>query len=167
MKKILTYLCLAVTGLVVACSTYDDSVLKSEIENLKTRVASLENSYKQLANYETIVNNLKSVTGVKDNGDGSFTISFSDNTSITLTSGSNGTNGTNGTDGVTPKFKIEDGNWFVSYDEGKTWTQLGSATGTSLFQDAFMDGDTLAHSGGCGARGPAQARRPGAGQCGL
>ena len=64
-------------------------------------------------------------------------------TSITLTSGSNGTNGTNGTDGVTPKFKIEDGNWFVSYDEGKTWTQLGSATGTSLFQDAFMDGDTL------------------------
>ena len=30
---------------------------------------------------------------------------------------------------VTPQFKIENDYWFVSYDEGYTWTQLGKATG--------------------------------------
>ena len=43
--------------------------------------------------------------------------------------GSNGSDGTDGKDGVTPKLKIEDGYWFVSYDNGATWTQLGKATG--------------------------------------
>ena len=28
-----------------------------------------------------------------------------------------------------PKFKIEGGNWYISYDEGYTWTVLGQATG--------------------------------------
>ena len=43
--------------------------------------------------------------------------------------GANGTNGTNGTDGITPELKIENGYWYVSYDEGATWKQLGKATG--------------------------------------
>ena len=43
--------------------------------------------------------------------------------------GQNGTNGTNGTDGITPELKIENGYWYVSYDEGATWKQLGKATG--------------------------------------
>lgn len=30
---------------------------------------------------------------------------------------------------VTPQFKIESDYWYVSYDEGWTWTQLGKATG--------------------------------------
>lgn len=57
------------------------------------------------------------------------------------TNGSDGTNGTNGTngkdgqdgkdgaDGVTPRLKIENDYWYVSYDNGKSWTQLGKATG--------------------------------------
>ena len=45
------------------------------------------------------------------------------------TNGSNGTNGTNGVDGITPSFKIENDYWFVSYDNGVTWQQLGKATG--------------------------------------
>ena len=45
------------------------------------------------------------------------------------TPGQNGSNGTNGTDGVTPKLKIDDGYWFVSYDNGATWTKLDKATG--------------------------------------
>ena len=40
-----------------------------------------------------------------------------------------GKDGTNGTNGTTPQFKIENDYWFVSYDNGAHWTQLGKATG--------------------------------------
>ena len=43
--------------------------------------------------------------------------------------GSNGQDGTDGKDGITPQLKIEDGYWYISYDNGATWTQLGKATG--------------------------------------
>ena len=43
--------------------------------------------------------------------------------------GQNGTNGSNGQDGITPQLKIEEGYWYISYDNGATWTQLGKATG--------------------------------------
>ena len=43
--------------------------------------------------------------------------------------GSDGTDGTNGKDGITPQFRIENDYWFISYDNGNTWTQLGKATG--------------------------------------
>ena len=48
------------------------------------------------------------------------------------TNGSNGINGINGKDGkdgATPKLKITNGYWYVSYDNGSTWTELGKATG--------------------------------------
>ena len=43
--------------------------------------------------------------------------------------GENGTNGVDGTDGVTPKFKIEEGYWYISYDNGVNWEILGKAVG--------------------------------------
>ena len=43
--------------------------------------------------------------------------------------GQDGTNGTDGKDGVTPQLKIENDYWYVSYDNGATWVQLGKATG--------------------------------------
>ena len=43
--------------------------------------------------------------------------------------GQNGTNGTNGIDGITPLLKIENEYWYISYDNGTSWTQLGKATG--------------------------------------
>lgn len=43
--------------------------------------------------------------------------------------GENGSDGTNGKDGITPKFKIEDGYWYISYDNELSWEQLGKATG--------------------------------------
>ena len=45
--------------------------------------------------------------------------------------GPQGTDGKNGQDGVTPKLKIENGYWYVSYDNGVTWEDepLGKATG--------------------------------------
>ena len=40
-----------------------------------------------------------------------------------------GKDGQNGVDGTMPQLKIEEGYWYVSYDNGVTWTQLGKATG--------------------------------------
>jgi len=72
--------------------------------------------------------------------------------------GTNGTNGTNGTDGITPQLKIEGDYWFISYDNGATWTQLGKAKGDkgdngtngtngqdgdSMFQSVTQDTDNV------------------------
>ena len=43
--------------------------------------------------------------------------------------GADGQNGKDGADGVTPQLKIENDYWYVSYDNGATWVQLGKATG--------------------------------------
>ena len=43
--------------------------------------------------------------------------------------GIDGENGSDGKDGITPKFKIEDGYWYISYDNELSWKQLGKATG--------------------------------------
>ena len=43
--------------------------------------------------------------------------------------GQNGTNGVDGKDGVTPQLKIENNYWYISYDNGATWTELGKAVG--------------------------------------
>ena len=43
--------------------------------------------------------------------------------------GANGSNGANGIDGITPLLKIENEYWYISYDNGVSWTQLGKATG--------------------------------------
>lgn len=43
--------------------------------------------------------------------------------------GKDGADGADGKDGVTPRLKIENDYWYVSYDEGLTWIELGKATG--------------------------------------
>ena len=50
----------------------------------------------------------------------------------------NGLIGTDGKDGITPRLKIEDGYWYVTLDEGSSWTNLGKATG-----DKGADGDSF------------------------
>ena len=65
---------------------------------------------------------------------------------------SDGQNGTNGQDGKTPQLKIENEYWYVSYDNGTSWTQLGKATGNdgengmngdSFFQDVTQDNNNV------------------------
>ena len=62
------------------------------------------------------------------------------------TNGTNGSNGTNGADGkdgadgVTPRLKIEDDYWYISYDEGKSWEQLGKATGEDGADGSYANG---------------------------
>lgn len=51
--------------------------------------------------------------------------------------GSKGEEGESGTDGITPKLKIENGYWYVSYDNEASWTELGPAvedSGDSMFE---------------------------------
>ena len=43
--------------------------------------------------------------------------------------GQEGKPGVDGKDGVTPQLKIENGYWYVSYDNGTTWIELGKAVG--------------------------------------
>ena len=40
-----------------------------------------------------------------------------------------GADGKDGADGIIPEFKIEEGNWWISYDNGVSWTMVGQATG--------------------------------------
>ena len=43
--------------------------------------------------------------------------------------GEDGKDGVDGKDGITPRMKIDNGYWYISLDNGKTWTQYGKATG--------------------------------------
>lgn len=43
--------------------------------------------------------------------------------------GTNGSNGSNGIDGITPEFKVEGENLWVSFDKSSTWKDLGSIKG--------------------------------------
>lgn len=43
--------------------------------------------------------------------------------------GDSGQDGEDGQNGITPLLKIEEGYWFISYDDGISWTRLGKATG--------------------------------------
>ena len=55
--------------------------------------------------------------------------------------GEPGQDGQNGKDGATPQLKIEDDYWYVSYDEGQSWIQLGKAiSGDSVDSDGSQGG---------------------------
>lgn len=47
-----------------------------------------------------------------------------------------GVDGKDGSDGTTPQFKIEEGYWYISCDNGATWSKLSKATGED--GDAFF-----------------------------
>ena len=137
MKKFLLALTLAAAGL-CAVSCYNDSAVWDEIETLKSRMAALEKAYSELTDYKTIMQNMEAVKSIVQNADGSYTINFFNADPITI---ANGSAGVAGKDGATPSFKIDNGQWYVSYDDGATWTLIGEAAGNSLFQNAYMDGE--------------------------
>lgn len=148
MKKLFSFVMIAVLAIMVGgCQKYDDSELRKEIDGLKTRLAAVEalNNYKDLLQK---LDNGKTVTGVSESN-GVFTLTFDDNSSITFNQkgepGAPGESitGPEGQPGVTPKFRIneETTSWEVSYDEGKTWTDAGSAMDRSLVSDVVVDND--------------------------
>ena len=70
-------------------------------------------------------NKIKAVgTDGKDGEDGEDGANGNDGSN-----GENGENGADGKDGITPQLEIRDGYWYISYDNGATWKELGKATG--------------------------------------
>ncbi len=61
--------------------------------------------------------------------------------------GTDGANGKDGKDGVTPQLKIENGYWYVSYNNGESWESLGKATGENGSDGAAgKEGDSFFQS---------------------
>ena len=69
--------------------------------------------------------------------------------------GENGQNGSNGQNGVTPQLKIENDYWWISYDNGSTWTQLGKAKGEDGQNGAKGDKGDTGDKGDKGDKGDA------------
>lgn len=87
-------------------SCFDDSALKESIDDLNNRVGALEDFRNQvqseIADLQEIIASLQAkvtVDDVIDNGDGSYTIRFSDGTNVTICDGQDGQDGQNGQDG--------------------------------------------------------------------
>ena len=124
---------IAMTG----CSEYDDTAIWDSIEDIEGRLAQLEELCDKmntnLFSLQAIVEAMEErdyITSVESlpSGEG-YVISFESGKEITIYHGKDGTDGVNGIDAIMPKFKIEDGYWFISYDDGANWEKLGQATG--------------------------------------
>ena len=156
MKRLLTLL---LASVLFGCGeSYDDSALTGRVDDLENRVAKLEELCKQMntniSSLQTLVNALQNkdyITSVvpitKDGETIGYTISFTQSAPITIYNGQDGKDGQDGKpgedgedgqdgkpgedgkDGITPQLKIEDGYWYISYNDGASWTQLGKATG--------------------------------------
>lgn len=130
----LSILCVAFAG---CKDDFDDSELRKQIADLDGRLTSLEKLCAQMntniSSMQTIVNVLQQndyITGVTPITEGGntigYTITFAKNKPITIYHGKDGEKGETGN---TPKFKIENGRWLVSLDGGKSWEDVGQATG--------------------------------------
>lgn len=75
------------------------------------------------------------VVGVKQDTDGIYYWTLNggwltdDSGNKIKAEGKDGQGGQTGADGITPKLKIENGYWYVSYNNGTSWSQLIKATG--------------------------------------
>ena len=148
-----------------ACKTDD---LERDIDALKERVESYEMQVQRLNDEMNIIRVLldgnKTITDYSVEGD-KYTLTLSNGETIVLTQGNDGGNyptieiGANGNwfiDGndtgeraeaengentkLTPVFKIEKDTWWVSYDGGQTYEDLGKpATGTSDGESPIAD----------------------------
>lgn len=91
MKKYFFLALAAASGLMLAscAKEYDDSALKQDITDLQDRVSALEQITKALQENDY-------VTTFKDNGDGSYTLTFAKSGDVTIRNGKDGVNGENG-----------------------------------------------------------------------
>lgn len=139
------------TLLFAACNTDD---LEKDIDALNERVTNMEAQVQSLNDNMNIVRVMldgnKTITNYSVSGE-IYTLTLSNGETLTLTPGVVGSNNppisiseagtwvidgkdtgkralaTNGVDAaVTPQFKIENNAWWVSYDNGVTWTQLAN-----------------------------------------
>lgn len=157
-----------------ACDTTD---LERDINSLKDRVEDYEAQVQKLNDDMNIIRVLldgnKTITSYSFDGT-NYTLTLSNGETLTLTQGVVGANypsitideesgnwiiagkdsgikaeAEDGKDApYTPQFKIENENWWVSYDGGVTWTDLGEkATGDPSGESSLISNVTLASDG--------------------
>lgn len=157
-----------------ACDTTD---LERDINSLKDRVEDYEAQVQKLNDDMNIIRVLldgnKTITSYSFDGT-NYTLTLSNGETLTLTQGVVGANypsitideesgnwiiagkdsgvkaeAEDGKDApYTPQFKIENENWWVSYDGGVTWTDLGvKATGDPSGESSPISNVTLASDG--------------------
>ena len=142
------------------------SDLESKLAALESKVNTNTSSLQTLAD---AVKNGDYVTGFKELSDGSgYVITFKSGGSINILHGTDGKTPAIGikadsdgeyywtvdgdwllsdgkkvkAEGKTPTFKIENNDWYVSYD-GKSWTKLGKASSEEMFKSVTVDGGFL------------------------
>ncbi|MBO4765152.1 MAG: hypothetical protein J5508_05540, partial [Bacteroidales bacterium] len=152
----------------------DISSLSNRVSTLESLMNSAQSNIQSLLTLTESINKNYFITAVNPLSDG-YEIVFSNGSKATIKNGSDGhspvigvkkgTDGkyywtldgewlydadgdklpVSGEDGLTPQLKIEDGFWYVSRDNGKTWTKLGQATGgsgnsgDSIFKEVSYD----------------------------
>lgn len=152
----------------------DISSLSNRVSTLESWMNSAQSNIQSLLTLTESINKNYFITAVNPLSDG-YEIVFSNGSKATIKNGADGhspvigvkkgTDGkyywtldgewmydadgdklpVSGEDGLTPQLKIEDGFWYVSRDNGKTWTKLGQATGgsgnsgDSIFKDVSYD----------------------------
>lgn len=114
MKKILSAILFAALLMVAACTPYDDTDLRGQLDNLESRVdsldAQLQRSNANLMALQTIVEALENkdyITSVEDvlnkeNEVVGYTITFANSGPVTIYNGTDGLNGEDGEDGKIP-----------------------------------------------------------------
>lgn len=135
-KSLALYLPLVGALALGSCSkSYDDTELKGRITNVEGRVTQVENQLKtmngNIASLQSLVEALKSntpisaVTPVANNG---YQLTFAGGKNITIYPDASGRVDAS-RPSVTPRFKIENDYWFVSYDNAQSWERLSRAKG--------------------------------------
>ena len=114
MKQLFTLLAITLFGAATWSCSYDDDDLWKEIDGIKTQLAELN---KEVSALQTLVDALRQSKTISDvtQTDTGYTITFNDNTSVSIADGKNGTNA--------PEVGID------LFDGGYYWTNR-SATAT-------------------------------------
>ena len=128
MRRFYSFLCLPLLIMAASSCQFDDTELQNSIDDLTSRVEALEDFQEQvqgdIASLQEIISKLDSsvtVNNVVDNGDGSWTINFSDGTSVIIR------NGQDGEDGLTPPSITvveEDGTYYWAYENADGTTEF-------------------------------------------
>lgn len=145
MRKVKHYaLSLLATLFTFGCSEYDDTQLKNELNNLKSRVENLEewcaatnNQMITLQGLVTAMEQNDQVTGITPVMEGSkqigHTITFTKSTPITILHGKDGIKGENGTTPIIGVKQDTDGNYYWTVkigDADETW--MTNASGEKM-----------------------------------
>ena len=162
MKKVISIICITLLVALYSCDERDD--LRSDIDNLKERVANLEASIEQMnsdiSNYQQMVEGKILVVGYSKDEQDNYTIELSNGETVTIYSGKVDMNdmplfSVNASghwaytiNGMTTEL-LANGFWLISVDNGSTWNKLGNnqiadgtqavANASSLFSNVTID----------------------------